>query len=187
MAFFRCLSNSGTFTELRTTSFIESTGVACSDYVSHNRVQVLSIPVLLLACSQDWTNNLQMIVSLEAEGTNAYNRYAMCPAEGSRVRQTPEEGRRTYRPKRYNKDEDKSPKTLNDKNHQASSQKFRQLIILCFIKRPKSPPPHFSNALFMFSALKEWNRFYFSSYRRISSYSLVPGRVSIVKKENASI
>ena len=35
--------------------------------------------------------------------------------EGSRVRQTPEEGRRTYRPKRRgnnNKDEDKSPKTL---------------------------------------------------------------------------
>ena len=64
--FFRCLSNSGTFTELRTTSFIESMGVACSDSVSHNRVQVLSIPVLLLACSQDWTSNLQMIVSLEA-------------------------------------------------------------------------------------------------------------------------
>ena len=39
--------------------------------------------------------------------------------EGSRVRQTPEEGRRTYRPKRcgnYNKDEGNSPKTLNDKN-----------------------------------------------------------------------
>ena len=47
-------------------SFIESTGVACSDSVSHNRLQVLSIPVLLLACSQDWTYNLQMIVSLEA-------------------------------------------------------------------------------------------------------------------------
>ena len=48
--------------------------------------------------------------------------------EGSRVRQTPEEGRGTYRLKRYgnnNKDEDKSPKTLYDKNHQASSQKFR--------------------------------------------------------------
>ena len=48
--------------------------------------------------------------------------------EGSRVRQTPEEGRRTYRPKRRgnnNKDEDNSPKTLNDKNHQALSQKFR--------------------------------------------------------------
>ena len=30
--------------------------------VSHNRVQVLSIPVLLLACSQDWTCNLQMIL-----------------------------------------------------------------------------------------------------------------------------
>ena len=65
-AFFRCLSNSGTFTELRTTSFIETTGVACSYSVSHNRVQVLSIPALLLACSVDWTCNLQMIVSLEA-------------------------------------------------------------------------------------------------------------------------
>ena len=42
-AFFRCLSNSGTFTELRTTSFIETTGVACSDFVCHDRVQVLSI------------------------------------------------------------------------------------------------------------------------------------------------
>ena len=39
--------------------------------------------------------------------------------EGSRVLQTPEEGRRTYRPKRCgnnNKDENYSPKTLNDKN-----------------------------------------------------------------------
>ena len=49
--------------------------------------------------------------------------------EGSRVRQTPKERQRTYRPKRYgnnNKDEDNSPKTLSDKNQQASSQKFRQ-------------------------------------------------------------
>ena len=49
--------------------------------------------------------------------------------EGSRVRQTPEEGRRTYWPKRCgnnNKDEDNCPKTLNNKNQQASSQKFRQ-------------------------------------------------------------
>ena len=45
-----------------------------------------------------------MIVFLEAQGTNAYNRYAMCTAE------------------------DISPKNLNDKNQQASSQKFRQLI-----------------------------------------------------------
>ena len=60
--FFRYLSNLGTFTELRITSFIESIGVACSDSVSHKQVQVLSIPVLLLACSR----NLQMIVSLEA-------------------------------------------------------------------------------------------------------------------------
>ena len=41
-------------------------GVACSDSVSQNQVQVLSIPVLLLACGQDWTCILQMIVSLEA-------------------------------------------------------------------------------------------------------------------------
>ena len=50
--------------ELRTTSFIETTGIAFSDSVSHNQVQVLSIPVLLLASSQDCLN--------------AYNRYAMC-------------------------------------------------------------------------------------------------------------
>ena len=38
--------------------------------------------------------------------------------EGSRIRQTPEEGRRTYRLKRCDnnsKDEDNSPKALNDK------------------------------------------------------------------------
>ena len=48
----------------------------------------------------------------------------------SQVQQTPEEGQRIYQPKRSgnnNKDEDNSPKTLNDKNHQASPQKFRQL------------------------------------------------------------
>ena len=33
--------------KLQTTSFIESTGVACSDSINHNRVQVLRIPVLL--------------------------------------------------------------------------------------------------------------------------------------------
>ena len=46
-------------------------------------------------------------------------------SEGSLVRQTPEEGRRTYRPKHCgsnNEDEDNNPKTLYDKNHQASSQ-----------------------------------------------------------------
>ena len=50
---------------------------------------------------------------------------------GSWVRQeTPEEDQMIYRPKRYeynNKEEENCPKNLNDKNHQASSQKFRQL------------------------------------------------------------
>ena len=52
--------------------------------------------------------------------------------QGSQVWQTSEEGRRTYRPKRCgnnNKCEDNSPKTLNDKNYQASSQKYRQIRI----------------------------------------------------------
>ena len=53
--FFRCLSNSWTFTEIRTTSFIQTTRVACSDSVCHKRVQVL------LACSEDRTCNLQII------------------------------------------------------------------------------------------------------------------------------
>ena len=56
--------------------------------------------------------------------------------EGFRVRQTPEEERRTYRPERCgnnNKDVDNSPKTLHDKNHQASSQKFREFVILGII------------------------------------------------------
>ena len=50
---------------------------------------------------------------------------------GSRIRQTPEEGRWTYQLKRCgnnNNDEDNSPKILNDKNHQASSQKFGKLL-----------------------------------------------------------
>ena len=47
--------------------------------------------------------------------------------EGSRVRQTPEEGWRTYQPKRCgnnNKDEDYRPKTLNDKKTLKQSQKM---------------------------------------------------------------
>ena len=37
--------------------------VACLDSVNHNQVRVLSIPVLLRAYSQNWTWNLQMIVT----------------------------------------------------------------------------------------------------------------------------
>ena len=54
---------------------------------------------------------------------------------GSICYKIPEEGRGTYRPKRcanINKDEDNSPKNLDDKNHQALSQKFRQRIICLF-------------------------------------------------------
>ena len=65
--------------ELRTTSFIETTGVACSDSVYKPGTSV-KYSCILLACSEDWNCNLQMIAFLEAQGTNAYNRYAMCPA-----------------------------------------------------------------------------------------------------------
>ena len=91
-----------------TTSFIETTGVACSDSVCH-------VPGTIRTGDPRGFN----------KGRSSKFR------EGSWVRQTPEEGRRIYRPKRCgnnNKGEDNSPKNLNDKNQQASSQKFRQLI-----------------------------------------------------------
>ena len=119
-AFFRCLSNLGTFTELWTMLFIESTGVTCSDCISHNRVQVLSIPVLLFACSQEGDNHLEVAGSILTAGdTCGFNKGRNSKfREGSRVRQTPEEGLKTYWLRRWrnnNKDEDNSPKTLNDK------------------------------------------------------------------------
>ena len=55
---------------------------------------------------------------------------------GSRVRQTPEVGRRTYRPKRCgnnNKDEDNSAETLNDKNYSYVSLKVQLNISHSFI------------------------------------------------------
>ena len=116
-AFFRCLSNLGTYMELWTTSIIESTGVACSDSVSHNQVQVLSFPVLLLTCSQDWTCWFN-------KGHNLKFRV------GSRVQQTPE-SRRTYRPKRcVNNNKDNCLKTLNDKNHPRSSHTKDSKMVL---------------------------------------------------------
>ena len=64
---------------LRITSFIETTGVACSNSIS--RVQVLSIPVLY---RPQWGLNLQPSDDCLLR-TNAYNRYAMCPAGQFRV------------------------------------------------------------------------------------------------------
>ena len=65
-----------------------------------------------------------------ANGPRGFNKgHSSKFREGSRVLQTLEEGRRTYRPKwcgNDSNDEDNSPKTPNDKNQQASSQKFRQ-------------------------------------------------------------
>ena len=55
---------------------------------------------------------------------------------GSRVRQTPEKGRRTYRPKRCGnsiKDEDNSPKTLNDKKNN-KSPKLKSIFVPHFFR-----------------------------------------------------
>ena len=78
---------------------------------------MLSIPVLLHACSEDWTCNLQMIVYVEAITVT------LCVVLDISAK----------RCGNNNKDEDNSPKTLNDKNQQVSSQKFRQLLLVCFI------------------------------------------------------
>ena len=72
-----------------------------------------------------------MVNGIRASDSCRFNKgHSLKFREGSWVQQTPEEGRKTYRPKccgNSNNDEDNSPKTLNDKNHQASSRKFRQL------------------------------------------------------------
>ena len=87
-----------TFTELQTTSFIETRGgVACSDSVSHNRVQALSIPVYY-----------SPVVRIEPATFRWLKRYG-----------------------NNNKDEDNSPKNLNDKNSLYRSSKLRFTIIFC--------------------------------------------------------
>ena len=88
-------------------------------------------------CIQLYTWSTQQVIVAQhmCWFLKASNPPMFSPIEGSRVRQTPEEGQRTYRPKRCensNKDEDNSPKNLNDKNQQASSQKFRQTMKFCF-------------------------------------------------------
>ena len=67
-------------------------------------------------------SNIQEYLTLVpgyANGISGFNKgHSSKFPEGSRVRQTPEEGWRTYCPKRCgnnNKDEDYSPKILNDK------------------------------------------------------------------------
>ena len=128
-AFFRCLSNSGTFTELWITSFIKSMGVACFDSVSHNRVQVLSIPVLLLALQSGLNQKPPddcLLRSLEENQRLSPLRHVSSRTHGINGY------RRWFRPKRCgnnNKDEDNSPKTLNDKNHQSSFQKFYTTVV----------------------------------------------------------
>ena len=81
-AFFRYLSNSGTFTELWTMSFIRSMGVACSDSISHNQVQVLSIVTRMQSGLNLQPPDDYLLRSL---GNQHFNCYAMCPAGLFRV------------------------------------------------------------------------------------------------------
>ena len=67
-------------------------------------------------------NNLQLKICTFTGDPRGFNKERSSKfREGSRVRQTPEESRRTYRPKRCgnnNKDEDNSPKNFNNINLQ---------------------------------------------------------------------
>ena len=101
----------------KSTSFIVSTGVPVLILLS------ITISILLLACPV-------MANEIRTGDPRGFNKGRSSKFRvGSRDRQTHEKGRWTYRPKRCgnnNKYEDNSPQTLNDKNHQASSQKFRE-------------------------------------------------------------
>ena len=127
-AFFKCLSNSGTYMELWTMFFIESMLCVLLDsfewILGIYKLNVLTWLGLLLLCMIFYLCSYSYFLKSNLKGCSLKFRVV------SWVRQTPEEGRRTYWSKRFwnnNKDEDNSPKTLNDKNHQALSQKFRQL------------------------------------------------------------
>ena len=49
-AFFLCIiSNSGTYTEIQTKPFIQSTGIDCSNSVNYDRMQVLSYSKYMLS------------------------------------------------------------------------------------------------------------------------------------------
>ena len=76
---------------------------------------------------------INRIRTSDSQGLNKGHGSKFCV--GSWVcQETPEKGRMTHWPKRCeynNKDEDNSLKTLKDKTDQGSSQKFRQLIIIC--------------------------------------------------------
>ena len=135
---FRCLLNLGTYMELWTTFSLESKGVACSDFVNHNKCWVFlycyspgvriepaaSRWLSPYTCTWLWLTELQQATPPHGFNKGHSSKFHV----GSWVWQTPEESWRTYRLKWGNnyKDEDNSAKTLNDKNHQASSQKFRQ-------------------------------------------------------------
>ena len=83
----------------------------------------MPVRYLLLAPSNKYRKYLTLVPSYGEQNQNrrprGFNKGRSSKFRvGSRVRQTPEEGRRTYRPKRCGnnyKDDDNSPKTLNDK------------------------------------------------------------------------
>ena len=100
-------------------SFIASIGITCSDSISHNRVQVLSIPVLSLACSQATpVDSIKDIVqsSMKVPEFNIHLKKAGGHIDQNVVEITIKMKTIVWKP-------------LMIKNHQALSQKFRQLIV----------------------------------------------------------
>ena len=99
------------------------------------------LPVVIFGSPPPHHSRLWLMESEQATPVDSIKGCSSKFCEGSWVWQTPEESLRTYWPKccgNNNKDEDNSLKTLNNKNHQALSQKFRQLMIcmLLFLLLP---------------------------------------------------
>ena len=97
---------------------------------------IVNIPCYF-SCCQDWTWNLLVIRLRSTFQRNVLSTVFCCV-----LHETPEEGQRTYRPKLYednNEDENNSLNILSDKNYQASSLKFIQIVLILFVYKQLLP------------------------------------------------
>ena len=151
------MSNSKVRTESQTESFIRITRVDCSNFINCDRVQMLSYrkysSLVLLPDVGIEPRNLQMILLRSIFQQNTLSTYipviinrigTIYPCisnKGFSLRfrvdsrlwhETPEEPRKTYRPKRceyYNKDEVNSPNILSNNFLKSAISKIKQIIV----------------------------------------------------------
>ena len=87
-----------------------------------------------------------------------------------------------------NKDEGNSPKTLNDKNHQATSQKFRQLMYVCIYNWKKNSADSHLTTVNLFQLVTPYkkptssNGRYITERKHYKKYSF--NEFLLVKKKN---